>query len=260
MEDKIVQAANRLREAEASNTFCDPIRDLLGTTDILAAYQVQEYNATLRKKTGARVMGSKIGLTAPVVQNQLGVDQPDFGLLWDNCQIENGGSISVSKLMQPKAEAEVAFVLAKDLTQKELNEKDIIDAVDYAVASIEVVGSRIKNWDIKITDTIADNASASHWIIGDQKAKLEDLDLVNCKMKMYNKSALVSEGVGANCLGSPINAALWLAKQMVKMNNPLKAGDILLTGALGPMVNIKQGDSFTAVIEGLGSISIDFTV
>ncbi len=254
----IEAAAKRLREAAAKKTVCEPVRNIIGTTDIEKAYAVQEINTALRVAQGARIVGSKIGLTAPVVQKQLGVDQPDFGILWHDKEVTNGGEISMSELMQPKVEAELAFVLGKDLTSKKLTSIDIISAVDYVLASIEIVGSRIKNWDIKITDTIADNASASHWVVGHQPVKLENIDLLNGKMIMKNKGKIVSEGVGKNCLGSPINATLWLARQLVNMGRPMRAGEVILTGALGPMVNAKAGDDFHVTIEGAGEVSVSF--
>lgn len=255
---KIELAAAKLREAEAKKEVCNPVREIIGIKDLAAAYAVQQINSNFRLESGAKVIGHKIGLTAPIVQKQLGVDQPDFGLLWNDKEIMNGGEIAVSELMQPRAEAEVAFVLGKDLTDEVLTSVDVISAVEYALASIEIVGSRIKNWDIKITDTIADNASASHWVIGHKPVKLQDLDLINCKMQMENKGKLVSEGLGKACLGSPINALLWLAQKMVYMGQPLKAGDLILSGALGPMVPVISGDSFTVSIEGLGTVSASF--
>ncbi len=258
-EKHIEEAAKRLREAEENKMVCPPIRDILGETDLNAAYKVQALNANIRRQKGDIAVGSKIGLTAPIVQQKFGIDQPDFGLLWQASQIQNDGTISVRQLMQPKAEAEIAFILKKDLNAEYIEINVLREAIEYAQASIEIVGSRIQNWDIKITDTIADNASASHWVLGDQKVKLEELDLLNCKMKMTNQGALVSEGKGSNCLGSPLLAAQWLANKMIEMNNPLKAGDIILTGALGPMVDIKEGDNFAASIEGLGSVRVGFT-
>lgn len=258
MSNPIEQAAQRLREASASGQVCEPVRDLIGTTNLSDAYAVQEINTQLRLDSGARIVGQKIGLTAPVVQKQLGVDQPDFGMLWDDTEVLNGGEISMSSLMQPRAEAEIAFVLGKDL--KNISSTiDVISAIEYALVSIEIVGSRIRDWDIKITDTIADNASASHWVVGHKPVKLDQLDLINCTMKMHNNGKLVSEGVGSNCLHSPINAMLWLANKMVEIGRPMKAGDVALTGALGPMVSAQAGDNFTADIEGLGGVSVSFT-
>ena len=142
--------------------------------------------------------------------------------------------------------------------RQRLTSVDILSAIDYAVASIEIVGSRIADWDIKIVDTIADNASASHWVIGHKPVKLENLDLINCKMVMENNGKIVSEGLGKACLGSPINAMLWLAQKMQKIGKPMKAGDVILSGALGPMVSAKAGDNFKVIIEGLGEVSVAF--
>ncbi|MDG2448712.1 MAG: fumarylacetoacetate hydrolase family protein, partial [Saprospiraceae bacterium] len=174
-------------------------------------------------------------------------------------EVLNGGEISVTEVMQGKAEAEIAFVLKRDLDSENLSTVDVLNAIEYALPSIEIVGSRIKDWDVKITDTIADNASASHWVIGHQPSKLDAVDLINCRMQMTNHGKLVSEGIGRACLGSPVNAVLWLAKKMVVMGSSLKAGDLILSGALGPVVNIKAGDHFIVSIEGLGSVSATFT-
>ena len=251
-------AAKRLREAAVKRIVCDPVRNLIGTTDLEKAYAVQEINTALRIAQGAKIVGSKIGLTSLAVQKQLGVGQPDFGMLWNDKEVSNGGEISMSELMQPKAEAEIAFVLGKDLTSDKLTSIDILSAVDYALTSIEIVGSRIKDWNIKITDTIADNASASHWVVGHKPVKLENIDLLNCKMVMENNDKKVSEGIGKNCLGSPVNAMLWLARKMVAMGRPMQAGDVILTGALGPMVSAKAGDDFRVTIEGLSEVGVKF--
>ena len=258
-ETDIIQAAARLQNAEQSGVPCEPVRDLIGTDDLVSAYAVQKRNNDLRLVQGHRIVGHKIGLTSQAVQNQLGVDQPDFGLLWDDKEVENEGVISISELMQPRAEAEIAFVLGADLDLESLTTLDIINAVDYALASIEIVGSRINKWDIKITDTIADNASASHWVIGHRPTKISDFDLIGCSMKMTKNGEIVSEGSGKACLGSPLNAVLWLARKMIEMEQPLQKGDLILSGALGPMVPISAGDQFEATIEGLGSVGVSFS-
>ena len=259
MNEKIKSAAERLLNAEANHTVCEPIRDLIGIEDLDSAYAIQELISNRKIEQGARIVGRKIGLTSHAIQTQLGVNQPDFGALWADREIENGGFISVKEMMQPKAETEVAFVFGKDLTNKKLSTIDIINAIDYALISIEIVGSRIKDWNIKITDTIADNASASHWVVGHNPVLLSKVNLLNCKMQMTKNGELVSEGVGKNCLGSPINATRWLANKMADIGQPLKRGDLILSGALGPMVNVVAGDIIAATIEGLGSVSLSFT-
>jgi 2-keto-4-pentenoate hydratase len=260
MTKKIInQLAKQLREAYATRTACSPLRDIIGMEDLASAYAIQEVNNNLLIKGGARVVGRKIGLTSKAVQAQLGVDQPDFGILLNTMEILNNDSISVKELMQPKAEAEIAFVFAKDLPPHELSMHELISSIDYALASIEIVGSRIENWNIKITDTIADNASASHFVVGHQPVKLENVDLINCKMQMTKNGKIVSEGSGAACLGSPLNATLWLVNTMAKLGTPLKAGEVILSGALGPMASVEAGDKFEASFTGLGTVSVSFT-
>jgi len=255
----IESAAKRLREAAQKKITCDPIRNLIGELDVEKAYAIQEINTALRMTDGGKIVGRKIGLTSPAVQKQLGVDQPDFGMLWADTEVWNNGDISIKKLMQPKVEAEIAFVLGKDLTSTMLTTVDIISAIDYALASIEIVGSRIEGWNIRIADTIADNASASHFVVGHKPVRLENLDLINCGMTMYKNGEKVSEGKGSACMGSPINAMLWLAQTMARLGKPMRAGEVILTGALGPMAVVEAGDSVRAEFEGLGEVFVNFT-
>jgi len=250
--------AEQLRIASLTGEFISPIREIIGVEDLVAAYQIQTQNINLQVSKGARIVGRKIGLTNKVIQKQLGVDQPDFGALLDTMEVLNGNEIPWHELHQPKAEAEIAFVLGKDIINSTITTHELISAIDYALPCIEIVGSRVENWNIKITDTIADNASASHYVLGHRPTKLSDFDMVKCKMKMTKNGTIASEGSGAGCLGSPLNATIWLAKTMIKNGTPLRAGDVILTGALGPMVTGEQGDQFETEIEGLGSVSVSF--
>lgn len=258
-ESTIIQAAKQLRQASESGQTCAPIRELIGMEDIEAAYAIQKINNQLRIDAGARIIGSKVGLTSLVVQQQFGVYQPDFGMLFHDKEVLNGGEISIKEILQPKVEAEVAFVLGKDLTEENLTSIDILSAIEYALVSIEIVGSRVEGWNIKITDTVADNASASHYVVGHRPMCLGALDLTGCKMQMTKNGVIASEGTGAACLGSPINAVLWLAQTMAKIGSPMRAGDLILSGAVGPMVGVAAGDHIEASIEGLGSVSVRFT-
>jgi 2-keto-4-pentenoate hydratase len=255
----IDKAAEILRSSEETGTTCAPIRELIGDTDVASAYKIQEMNTKIKLAQGRRIVGSKIGLTSFSVQEQLGVDQPDYGMLFADTEVKHDGSISVKELMQPKAEAEIALVLKADLSSEILTTEIVEQAVDYAVAAIEIVGSRIEGWNIRITDTISDNASASHFVLSTEKKPLRDIDLLNCKMQMTQNGAIVSEGIGKACMGSPLNAALWLAQTMRELETPLKAGDVLLTGALGPMVDVAASETFEANIEGLGNVVVAFT-
>ena len=255
---KITEAANRLWVAQNSGEVCSPIRDLIGTTDLVSAYRIQEINTKRKIDRGETIVGRKVGLTSFAVQKQLGVDQPDFGSLTNATQCINGGSLSVADLMQPKAEAELAFILKRDLVG-EITLESVANAIDYACASIEIVGSRVANWDISITDTIADNASASHFVLGDAKVSVESINLVHCAMSMTRNGELVSEGNGEACMGNPLHAVVWLANTMISMKTPLRAGEIILSGALGLMVPVEQGDVFHADIEGVGAVDIKFS-
>jgi 2-keto-4-pentenoate hydratase len=193
------------------------------------------------------------------VQRQLGVGQPDYGMLYADMARGDGEEISLADTMQPKVEAEIAFILGRDLDHEQLTMADLHRAIDYAVASIEIVGSRVKNWDIKIADTIADNASSGLYVLGSQPRRLTDFDPRMCGMVMEKAGEPVSVGAGAACLGSPLNAALWLAKVMARAGHPLKAGDTILSGALGPMVGVAPGDVFDVRINGLGAVRATFS-
>jgi 2-keto-4-pentenoate hydratase len=258
------QIAQQLWDAELSRTPVPPVRqaiaDVAGDgSRILAAYAVQQNITQRRLDGGARLVGRKIGLTSPAVQKQLGVNEPDYGALFDFMAICDGEEIATDRLLQPKVEAEVAFVLKRDLAYSNSTVADVIGAVDYALAAIEIVGSRISNWDIRLEDTVADNASSAMFALGTRPVALADLDLVACKMIMHSQGETVSSGAGSACLGNPLNAARWLANTLAKLGTPLRAGDIVLSGALGPMVSVAAGQTYTAEIEGLGTVRARFS-
>ena len=258
-QDPITTAARRIRNAAKNGKPCKPIRDLLKKGDVDAAYAVQQINTDHWIAEGRRVVGRKIGLTAKSVQVQLGVDQPDYGILYADMEVVDGDEIDSSTVLQPRAEGEIALVLDNDLIDDQLTLVDLIDAVAYAVPAIEVVGSRIAKWDINILDTIADNASSGLYVLGTRPVGLHELDLRMCGMVMENKGEQVSVGAGVACLGNPLNSALWLARKMVQVGMPLQAGDVLMTGALGPMAAVSPGDAVEVRISGLGSVRAAFS-
>ena len=261
MDSRLKSIADRLWQAEQSGQTIAPIREeiaAIGTDPVAAAYAVQQDLTQRRLALGQRLVGRKIGLTSVVVQKQLGVDSPDFGALFAEMAVGDGEEIAWNRLMQPKVEAEIALVLERDLPHERHTVADILSATAYAVAAIEVVGSRISNWDIRLVDTVADNASSSLFVLGSRPVTLSQVDLAGCGMRMDRRGEPVSVGVGAACLGNPLNAAVWLANTMVRMGTPLRAGDVLMTGALGPMIAVQPNDVFTARIEGLGSVSAVF--
>jgi len=254
----IEKAALQIRTAYESGIPCAPVRDLLDELCLESAYAVQKINSDYWQSEGRRVVGVKAGLTSKSVQKQLGVDQPDFGVLYADMFVSEGVKIPLDGIMQPKVEAEVALVLKSDISMPNPTVVDIINATDYALAAIEIVGSRIESWNINIVDTISDNASSGLFVLGSKPAKLADFDLQLCGMVMERRGEQISTGAGQACLGNPLNAAVWLAKTFVDNGTPLKAGDILLTGALGPMVQVAPGDNIEARISGLGSVRVSF--
>lgn len=251
-------AAQLLHTAASSGHTIAPLRDRLAIADQATAYAIQEANTQRGLAAGRRLVGRKIGLTSLAVQAQLGVNQPDFGMLFADMAVGDGEPVALGRLIQPKVEAEVALVIGRDLTHDRHTYADLIRATEYALPAIEIVDSRIENWNIRFVDTVADNASSGLFVLGGRPVKLADLDLTACAMEMKRGETVVSSGNGRACLGSPLNAAVWLADMMVRCGRPLQAGDIVLTGALGPMVAVQSGDRFDVRIDGLGTVSALF--
>jgi len=248
--------ARMLREAEEQGIPIEPISNEIGGDNTELAYEIQNINTQIRINNGSRVVGKKIGLTSFDVQKQLGVDQPDYGVLFHDREVLNGQEVSYSSMMQPKAEAEIAFVLQKTLDKPNMTIVDVMKAIDFALPAIEIAGSRISDWKINLSDTIADNASASHYILGSTPVDIMDFDNVNCEMVMRCNGEQVSKGRGAACLGSPLNAVLWLANKMIEIGNPLRKDEVILSGALGKFVDVHPGDFIEATIEGLGFVCL----
>ncbi len=254
----IQQVADLLWAAHNDGAPCPPVRELLAEGGIDAAYAAQNINTERRLAAGSRLVGRKIGLTSVAVQKQLGVDQPDYGMLFADMAMPDALDIPVSRLIQPKVEAEIAFVLGRDLDIEQPTVADVIRAIDFAVPALEIVDSRVEKWNIRILDTVADNASSGLYVLGNEPRALTGLDLRNGGMVLESRGEPVSTGAGAACLGHPINATLWLARVMARVGRPLKAGDTVLSGALGPMVPVQPGDVFEARVEGLGSVRAAF--
>ena len=249
--------ARRLRDAYAGTTV-PPLRDGLEPTDAAGAYAVQEINTRFWQAQGRRIVGRKAGLTAKAVQVQLGVDQPDFGALFDDMRVADGGTLDPARCIQPKAEAEIAFVLAADLPSPQPTPAEVADAVATVHAAIEIVDSRIADWKITFADTVADNGSSAFFVLADEGLPLAGLDLEGAAMTMSFNGETVSTGIGAAALGNPLNAAAWLASTLATRGEPLRKGDVLLAGALGPMVALKPGDVVRTDIAGIGTCSFTY--
>ena len=253
----IDQHAQDLFEALRNGRTIAPLRDSINN-DIPTAYAIQDKVAALRLADGERIVGKKIGLTSHAVQTQLGVDQPDYGVLFDTMDMTGKGPVPMELLMQPKVEGELAFLLGEDLRDPEVNMETLKSAIVAVQPAIEIVGSRVEKWDIKISDTIADNASGSQYILGPESKPLAEVSTASIEMTLFKNGAIASEGNGNACMGDPLNAALWLAQTMAKMGRPLLKGEILLSGALGPMVAVELGDAFELRLNGFSSTMVSF--
>lgn len=251
--------ATRLQEAEQSRRPIDPIATEIGEGQLDVAYAVQTEVTRRGVANGRRLVGRKIGLTSKAVQQQLRVDQPDYGALFADMEIVTGEAIDVAQLIQPRVEAEIALVLERDLSSPDLTLGELMRATAYAVPALEVVDSRIRDWKITILDTVADNGSSARYVLGASPRQLTDMDLAACSMTMTRNGSIVSVGCGAACLGHPLRAALWLARTMARAGQPLRSGDVVLTGALGPVSTVSAGEAYEARISGFSPVSVSFT-
>jgi len=259
--EAISAAVERLAQAQATGVPCAPVRDLIGTDDLPAAYAVQQALVQARLAGGATVVGRKIGATSKAVQDQLGVDQPDFGYLLDDMDVSNDAPISMRTLLQPRVEAEVAFRIGKDIDvpEDEITLELVRDAVEVALPALEIVDSRIANWQIGFTDTVADCASSALFVVGTDEKPLSQVEPVDVVMSLTINGEEKSAGNGAACLGDPLEALRWLAVQSARFGDPLRAGQLILSGALGPFVPFAPGDRVEASISGFDTLSVRFS-
>lgn len=256
LESMIETCATRIFDARRTRITIPPVRALLPEKDVTAAYAVQTRNNQRLDACGARRIGRKIGLTSEAVQRQLGVDQPDFGVLFDFMDYGGpGAEITASRLIAPRIEAEIAFHLASGIDRKGLSRDDLAACIGWVAPAAEIVDSAIAAWDINIVDTIADNASCGGYVVGAWLSYARDLDLPGRQMRMTRGGEEISRGVGAASLGDPLNALAWLADIAVEFGDPLRAGEVVLSGALGPMVPLTLG-AYRIEIDGFAALDL----
>jgi 2-keto-4-pentenoate hydratase len=266
LQSSVRAAVARLARAQETRVPCAPVRDLIGTDDLAAAYAVQQGLVQGRIARGATVVGRKIGATSEAVQTQLGVDQPDFGYLLDVMDVsagavEGAGPISMRSLLQPRVEGEVAFRLARDIDPPDggdITLQVVRDAVEVALPALEIVDSRIADWKIGFTDTVADNASSGLFVVGTDGRTLDELEPREVTMSLTINGEERSAGNGAACLGDPLEALRWLAVQAQRFGDPLRAGALILSGALGPFVPFAPGDRVETTISGFAPLRVTF--
>ena len=254
----IASLGDELYEALTAGKTVGPLTSRGFDITIEDAYHIQQRMLARRIEKGEKVVGKKIGVTSKAVMNMLGVGQPDFGYLLDGMVYNEGESIPMDSLIQPKAEGEIAFLMNKDLMGPGLTAADILAATEGVMACFEIVDSRIQDWKIKIQDTVADNASCGVFVLGDKLVDPRKVDLALCGMVLEKNGEIVVTGAGAATMASPVNAMVWLANTLGRLGIGLNAGDIVLSGALGAMVPVKAGDSLRCTIGGIGGCSVRF--
>ena len=259
--DKIQQWSDALYTALRTREAIAPLTESETDITIEDAYAISKGILDRRlQEDGEKVIGKKIGVTSKAVMNMLGVNQPDFGYLTDAMVIDEGESLGLSELMiQPRAEGELAFVLKKDLVGPGITASDVLQATDFVVPCFEIVDSRIRDWKIKIQDTVADNASCGYFVLGQDAIDPRKVDLTTCGMVMELNGSVISTGAGAAALGaSPVNCVVWLANTLGRLGVPLKAGEVILSGSLVPLQPVKPGDYMSVSIGGIGRTRIRF--
>ncbi|VXB12787.1 2-keto-4-pentenoate hydratase [Massilia sp. 9I] len=257
-EEKIRQYGDELYEALLARRSVGPLSSRESEISIADAYRIQQRMVQRRTDLGERIVGKKIGVTSVAVMNMLGVDQPDFGYMLDGMIHGDGAAIEAASLIAPKAEGEIAFVLKKDLMGPGVSAADVLAATEGVMACFEIVDSRITDWKIKIADTVADNASCGVFVLGDRMVDPRALDLRTCGMVLEKNGEVVVTGAGAATMGSPVNAIVWLANTLGRLGIGLKAGEVILSGALGAMVPVKAGDNLRVAIGGIGGCAVRF--
>ncbi|TCP28992.1 2-keto-4-pentenoate hydratase [Scopulibacillus darangshiensis] len=259
MAERVKELADFLLHAEESKKGIQPLTDQYPDLSAREAYQIQLINIQKRIDAGQRVIGKKIGLTSLPMQELLGVAEPDYGHLLHGMKVENGGVILFNDVMQPKVEGEIAFVLKEDLQGPNVTMLDVLQATDFVLPALEIVDSRVDNWKIKLPDTVADNASSSFFVLGERPVQVDQVDLAGVGMILYKNDKIMNTGTGAAALGHPASCVAWLANKMAEFDVSLRAGEVILSGALSAAVVAEPGDIFRTKIAHLGDVSVRFT-
>ncbi len=249
---------DELHQALVQHEAVEPLTNREPSITIDDAYRIQLRMIQRRLDAGEVVVGKKIGVTSKAVMDMLGVNQPDFGHLLSGMVCNEGETVDTSKMIAPRAEAEVAFILSRDLEGPGVTAADVLRATDFVLPCFEIVDSRIRDWKIKIQDTVADNASCGVFTLGGARKSPRELDLALAGMVLEKNGEIVSTSCGASVQGSPVNAVAWLANTLGRLGIALKAGDVILSGSQSPLVPVKAGDSLRCAVGGLGSTSVRF--
>ncbi len=258
-QDTLTKLGDELHRALVERRTVAPLTSRGLDLTVEDAYRIQERMVSHRRRAGERVVGKKIGVTSKVVMQMLDVHQPDFGWLLSGMVCPEGEAVPMDRLIQPRAEGEIAFVLKQDLQGPGISNADVLRATEGVMACFEIVDSRIRDWKIKIQDTVADNASCGVFVLGDRLVDPREVDLGTCGMVLEKNGELVGTGAGAAALGSPVNAVAWLANTLGRLGIPLEAGEVILSGSLAALIPVKAGDDLRVSIGGIGQCSVRFS-
>ncbi len=259
MTGRIAAIADSLFAARLGALAIEPPSQTMGLVDAAEAYAVQRHNSRRRREAGDVEVGRKIGLTSVAAQRQFGVDQPDLGALWASTRFESGATVPMAGLLFPRIEAELALVLADDITSPDLDADALLARVGAVVPALEIVDSRVADWRVTLADTVADNASGWGCVVGAARTAGAGMELSAATMRLCRNGETVSTGSGAAVLGSPLLALQWAVRHAIELGEPLRAGELILTGAMGPVAPIAAGDHFRAEIDGFEPVEVYFT-
>lgn len=254
----IKEIAEELLQAERNKLAIAPLTDQYSELNVTDAYQIQLEVTKKKVSEGRTIIGKKVGLTSVAMQKMLGVDEPDYGHLLDDMKVEDGGKVKVSDMLSPKIEAEIGFILKEDLQGPNVTFLDVLMATEYIVPTLEIIDSRIADWKIRLVDTVADNGSSAKVVVGSKLSKIDGIDLRSLGMVFYKNGEMVATGSGAAALGHPAHAIAWLANKLHEFGITLKAGELILPGALSAAMNVQAGDVVSAQFGPLGSVSVTF--
>jgi 2-keto-4-pentenoate hydratase len=255
----IEAVANELRDAELSRVAIPPVSERFPSFTIADAYAVQSLGIERRLKAGSVVAGRKVGLTSVAMQQQLGVSEPDFGVLLNDMVVGDGDGVPTSELLQPRVESEIAFVLDRDLAGPGVTAVKAIAATGGVVPAIEIIDSRIENWKISLVDTIADNASSARVVLGGKVTKIDGFDLKLVGVVFSHNGVVTETGSGAAVLGNPARCVAWLANKLAEFGECLRAGDVVLAGSLHRAIAVVPGAVISAEFDHLGTVSVHFS-
>jgi 2-keto-4-pentenoate hydratase len=263
------EAADALAAAEIDRAPIPPLRETWPDLDVVDAYEIQLLNIRRRLDAGVTVNGHKVGLSSKAMQEMMGVDEPDYGHLLSDMELPhhvNGTNrpVPADRYCYPRVEVEVGFILGEDLPGEGCTERDVIDATEAVAPAIELIDSRIVDWDIRIGDTIADNASSAGYVLGPDRVKPTDIDLKAIEARLMRRTGSgepekVAEGRSDAVLGDPVVAVAWLARKVASFGVTLEAGNVILPGSVHRAIDVRPGDDFEAVFDGLGSVRLSFT-